>query len=123
VGNLTGITSTTPTGAVITTTDSYSAAGAAQPHGLTTSKVTGSSGTVTTSYGYDASGHLTTASNSAQSEALTWNDAGQLAQAAITPSGGSAKNTSYVYDAGGALLITADPGTTTLHSAVISLRG
>jgi RHS repeat-associated protein len=80
-----------------------------------TSQVTTSSGSTNSSYGYDASGHLSTITSTAQNEALTWNDAGQLAQTAITPSGGSAKNTSYVYDADGTLLLAADPGTTTLY--------
>jgi YD repeat-containing protein len=92
-GDMTGITSTTPAGAVTTTTDTYPAAGAAQPHGLSTQKVTTSSGSTTTSYGYDSDGNLTTLSSTAQNEALTWNDEGQLTQAAITPSGGSAQNT------------------------------
>jgi hypothetical protein len=43
VGDLTGITATTPTGAVTTTTDGYPAAGAARPHAISTSQVTGSS--------------------------------------------------------------------------------
>lgn len=115
VGNLTGITSTTPTGAVTTTTDGYPAAGAARPHAISTSQVTGSSGSTNGSYGYDASGHLATITATAQNEALTWNDAGQLTQTAITPSGGSAKNTNYIYDADGTLLLTADPGATTLY--------
>jgi len=113
VGNLTGITSTTPTGTVTTTTDGYPAAGAVRPHAISTSQVTGSSGT--TSYGYDASGHLASITPTAQNEALTWNDAGQLTQAAITPAGGAAHNTNYIYDADGTLLLTADPGATTLY--------
>ena len=49
-------------------------------------------------------------------EALTWNDAGQLSQAAVTPSGTTtAQDTTYIYDADGTLLLTADPGTTTLY--------
>ena len=115
VGNLTGTTATTPTGAVTTTTDGYPAAGAARPHAISTSQVTGSSGTTNSSYGYDASGHLGSITATAQNEAMTWNDAGQLTQTAITPSGGSAKNTNYLYDADGTLLLTADPGTTTLY--------
>jgi RHS repeat-associated protein len=115
VGNLTGITSTTPTGAVTTTTDGYPAAGAARPHAISTSQVTGSSGSTNSSYVYDASGHLSSITATAQNEALTWNDAGQLTQTAITPSGGPAKNTNYLYDADGTLLLTADPGTTTLY--------
>ena len=80
-----------------------------------TSQVTGSSGCTNSSYGYDAGGHLSSLTATAQNEALTWNDAGQLAQTAITPSGDSAKNTNYIYDADGTLLLTADPGTTTLY--------
>src|SRR5262249_39632943 len=78
-------------------------------------QVTASSGSTNSSFGYDTNGHLTTITATAQNEALTWNDAGQLTQAAITPSGGSAKNTNYTYDADGTLLVTADPGTTTLY--------
>jgi hypothetical protein len=50
-----------------------------------------------------------------QDQALSWNDAGQLAQDAVTPSGGTAQDSSYIYDADGTLLLTADPGTTTLY--------
>jgi RHS repeat-associated protein len=114
-GDMTGITATTPAGAVTTTTDTYPAAGAAQPHGISTQKVTTSTGSTTTSYGYDTAGHLTTLTSTAQNEALTWNDQGQLAQAAITPSGGSAKDTSYIYDANSTLLLTADPTAKTLY--------
>ncbi|MGD0603158.1 MAG: RHS repeat-associated core domain-containing protein [Streptosporangiaceae bacterium] len=114
-GNMTGITSTTAAGAATTTADTYPAAQAAQPHGISTQKVTTSSGSTTTSYGYDPAGHLTTLTSTAQSEALTWDDAGQLAQVAITPSGGSAKDTSYVYDADNTLLLTADPTSKTLY--------
>jgi RHS repeat-associated protein len=115
VGDLTGITATSAAGAVTTTADSYPAAGSAQPHAVTASKVTTSSTSTSTSYGYDASGELTTVSGSIQSQALTWNDAGQLSQDTVTPAGGSAALTSYIYDADGTLLLTADPGTTTLY--------
>src|SRR5262249_26115346 len=60
VGNLTGITATTPAGAVTTTTDGYPAAGAARPHAISTSQVTASSGSTNSSFGYDTNGHLTT---------------------------------------------------------------
>lgn len=114
-GNMTGITSTTPAGAVTTTADTYPAAGSAQPHGISTQKVTTSAGSTTTSYGYDTAGHLATLTSTAQDEALTWNDQGQLAQVAITPSGGSAKDTSYIYDASSTVLLTADPTAKTLY--------
>jgi RHS repeat-associated protein len=114
-GNLTGITSTSATGAVTTTASTYPAAGSARPHAITAATVTTSSGTASTSYGYDPSGNLTTVTGTSQSQALTWNDAGQLAQDAITQSGSTAKNTTYTYDADGTLLITADPASTTLY--------
>jgi RHS repeat-associated protein len=114
VGGLTGIISTTPSGTVTTTTGTYPAAGSARPHALTTTKVTNGSGSTTTSYGYDAGGNLATVTGQSQNQALTWGDAGQLSQDAVTPAGGSAQDTSYIYDADGRLLLTTDPGTTTL---------
>jgi RHS repeat-associated protein len=115
IGNLTGVTSTTPAGAVTTATNTYPAAGAAQPHAIAGQSVTTSSGTTSTSYAYNADGDLTSVTGTSQGQALTWNDVGQLTQDAVTPSGGAAQDSDYVYDANGALLITADPGTTTLY--------
>ena len=115
IGNLTGITSTTAAGAVTTTTDTYPAAEAAHPHAITGQTVTTSSGSTGTSYGYDADGNLTTVTGASQDQALSWNDAGNLTQDAVTPSGGTAEDSSYIYDADGTLLLTADPGTTTLY--------
>jgi RHS repeat-associated protein len=117
IGDLSGITSTAPSGAVTTTADSYPSAGSARPHAITTAKVTTSSGTTTTSYAYNAAGNATTVTGPTQSQSLTWNDAGQLSQDAVTPAGGSAQDTGYVYDADGNLLLTTDPGTTTLYLA------
>jgi RHS repeat-associated protein len=114
-GDLTGITSTTPGGAVTTTANTYPAAGSAQPHAITAATVTTPSGTESYSYGYNADGDLTTLTGPSQSQALTWNDAGQLTQDAVTPNGGTTQDTSYTYDADGNLLLTADPGTTTLY--------
>jgi RHS repeat-associated protein len=115
VGNLAGITSTTSSGAVTAITDTYPNAEAAHPHAITGQSVTTSSGTTNSSYGYDADGNLTTVTGTAEDQALTWDDAGQLTQDAVTPSGGSAQDTDYVYAADGSLLLTADPGTTTLY--------
>lgn len=117
LGDLTGVTATTPAGAVTTTANAYPAATAAHPHALTGETVTSPSGTATASYSYDAAGNLTTVSGSTQSQTLTWDDAGQLAQDAVKPTGGSAQNTAYTYDADGTLLVAADPGTTTLYLA------
>jgi RHS repeat-associated protein len=115
IGNLTGITSTTPAGAVTTTADTYLASAAAHPHAITGQAVTTSAGTTLTSYGYDADGNLTAVTGASQNQALTWNDNGELTQDAVTSSGGTAQDTNYIYDADGTLLLTADPGTTTLY--------
>jgi RHS repeat-associated protein len=115
IGNLTGITSTTPAGAVTTTIDTYPAAHTAHPHAITGQSVRAPAGTTSSTYGYDTAGNLTTVTGTSQNQALTWNDNGQLTQDAITPPGGSAQDSNYVYDANGTLLLTADPGTTTLY--------
>jgi RHS repeat-associated protein len=113
--DLTGITSTSTAGAVSSTTLAYPAPGSAHPHAVTSSTTTGAS-TSNASYGYDADGNLTTVSGSAGSQSLTWSDNGQLAQIAVTPSGGgTAQDTGFVYDTGGNELIRTDPGSVTLY--------
>jgi RHS repeat-associated protein len=114
-GNLTGITSTTPAGAATTITDSYPAAGAAQPHAITRESVTTPSGTSSSSYAYNAAGELTSITGTTADQALSWNDAGQLTQDSVSPAGGSAQATNYIYDADDDPLLTADPGSTTLY--------
>jgi RHS repeat-associated protein len=115
IGNLTGVTSTTASGATTTTTDTYPAAGAAHPHAITGQSVTAPSGSTSSAYSYNADGDLTSVTDASQDQALTWNDAGQLTQDAVTHASGSAQDSSYIYDAGGTLLLEADPGTTTLY--------
>jgi RHS repeat-associated protein len=115
-GTLTTQTGTTPAGVATTTTNTYPSAGSAQPHAVTAQAVTTTSGTSTTDFTYNADGQLTSATGGSQNESLTWNDAGQLSQDAVTPAGGgTAQDTSYAYDADGTLLLTADPGSTTLY--------
>lgn len=115
IGNLTGLTATTPSGAATTTTDTYPTSGGLRPHAVTTASVSSAAGTTSTGYTYTAAGQLATATGPAQSQSLTWNDAGQLTQDTVTPAGGAAQNTSYIYDADGTLLLAADPGATTLY--------
>jgi RHS repeat-associated protein len=110
---MTSETSTPVTGAATTITDTYPAAGSAQPHALTAQKTAASSGTTTTSYGYNADGDTTSVASTASSQSLNWNDAGQLASVATT--GGNAGTSSYVYDASGNLLLQTDPGAVTLY--------
>jgi RHS repeat-associated protein len=114
-GNLTASTSTTAAGAVTTMTATYPAAGAAQPHAIASQSVITPSSTSSSSYSYNAAGGLTGVTGTTADQALTWNDAGQLTQTAVTPAGGSAQDTDYIYDADGALLLTTDPSSTTLY--------
>jgi RHS repeat-associated protein len=115
-GNLTSTTSNTQANAVTTTKATFPAAGSARPHAVTSQQVTSPSGTVSSSYSYDPSGNMTGSSSPSQAQALAWNDVGQLTQDAVTAAGATtAQNTSYVYNAGGVLLVAADPGTTTLY--------
>jgi RHS repeat-associated protein len=114
-GDLTGITSTTGSGTVTSAALTYPASGTVQPHTVTGQTVTAPSGTARTSYGYDLSGNLTKITGPSQSQALNWDDAGRLTQDTVTPSGGTARTASYIYDADGSLLLAADPGTTTLY--------
>ena len=110
-GNLTSQVSTQPSGTSVTTTNSFPTAGSAQPHAVTSSTA---SGTGTTRYSYDASGHLTSTSGPSSSQSLTWDDPGRLASVATT-GGTSPGTTSYLYDASGNLLLQRDPGATTLY--------
>src|SRR5581483_8870563 len=114
-GNLTGITSTTPAGAVTTTTDAFPAARGTRPHAITSQTATTTSGSTGISYTYDAAGNLATVTGPSQDQTLTWNDAGKPSQDTVTPSGGSAREITYTYDASGVLLLSADPRTTTLY--------
>ena len=107
--DMTAQVSTPASGAAATTASAYPAAGSAQPHAVSAQTVTGSSGSATTSYGYDADGDLTSVSG-AEPESLSWDDAGRLSQL----SAGSG-TTSYLYDADGSLLIREGPSSSTLY--------
>lgn len=96
--------STTTGGSDTTTTYTYDGNGKSQAHTLT-------SDTAGDSYTYDAAGNTYTRTTAATgSQALTWNNVGQLT--AITT---SSAGVSYIYDADGDLLIKADPTTKTLY--------
>ncbi|MER7283751.1 RHS repeat-associated core domain-containing protein [Dactylosporangium sp. NPDC000244] len=81
-----------------------------QPHTLSGTAKSGAS-TGTTSYGYDATGNITTRNAAEGNQTLTWNNAGHLTQV----SGGTAGTSQFVYDADGSLLLQKDPGTTVLY--------
>jgi RHS repeat-associated protein len=95
---------------------------AVRPHGALTQSVTkpGAS-TTSTQLAYDSDGNVTgrtsTANSvlkaSAQTQSLTYDAEGRLAEAKTT--GASPVTTRFAYDAGGDQLIRTDPGTTTLY--------
>ncbi|MDQ2875636.1 MAG: hypothetical protein M3Y33_12910 [Actinomycetota bacterium] len=87
------------------TVTSY-AYGTSQPGTLASASTTGPSGNTSASYGYDADGNTTSRDVPGGSQALSWNDNGTLA--ADTSPAGSA---SYVYDAGGSVLLQSDSAT------------
>jgi RHS repeat-associated protein len=112
--DLTSEVSTPTSGAATTTTLGYAAAGSAQPHAVAAQQVTAPSGTTTTSYADNAAGDTTSITSPSDSQALDWNDAGQLAS--VTSTGGpDPGTTSYAYDASGNLLLQSDPGSVTLY--------
>jgi RHS repeat-associated protein len=115
-GDLTSEVSTPASGAATTYTNTFPAAGSAQPHAITSQEETvGSGSPATTSYAYTASGQTDSITTAGTTSNLAWNDAGQLTS--ITPSGSSTATASYVYDADGNLLIQSDPAaeTSTLY--------
>ena len=85
--------------------------GTGGPHGLLTASTKSASGTVTSSYQYDASGNTTSVTDTTGTTNLTWNGEDKLNS--ITKTGQS--GTSYLYDADGNQLIRRDPGQTTLE--------
>jgi RHS repeat-associated protein len=93
-----------------TTGYTYDGNGKGQPDTLTSTAASGGS-TAAASYGFDSAGNMTSRSAGQGSQALSWDDAGRLT--AIT--GSTSGNASYVYDAGGSLLLEKDPGATILY--------
>jgi YD repeat-containing protein len=93
----------------------YPPAGSPQPHAVASQTVPGAG---TTTYAYDAAGHATSVTAPSQSQSLSWDDAGRLSSVTATPAGTSSPaTTSYLYDAGGNLLIQSGPGAITSTSA------
>nr|WP_275424805.1 RHS repeat-associated core domain-containing protein [Streptomyces sp. SID13726] len=96
------------TGSDTVTTSGYSSG---QPNTLTSTASTGGS-SASTSYGYDNAGNTTTRNTGTGTQTLLWNNSGQLTKVSNATTGTA---TSYVYDAGGNLLLQTDPTTTTLY--------
>ncbi|GAB3433829.1 RHS repeat-associated core domain-containing protein [Flindersiella endophytica] len=90
-----------------TSTYTYPAAGAAQPHAVSSI----SDDSTTETFGYDASGNTTSRvnRNTGTDQTLTWNDEGQLASIAE-----GSNTTGNIYDADGQLLLRKDAAETVL---------
>lgn len=102
-----------------TTTYSVPAAGAAQPHAVTSVSTTDTSGTRTASYHYDAGGYTTSrpSPNGPANQTLTYNPRGYLAS--VSDNGST---TTYSYDANGTMLIERDATGKTLYLPGQDLR-
>ncbi|MEU4728131.1 polymorphic toxin-type HINT domain-containing protein [Streptomyces sp. NPDC023588] len=86
--------------------------GTGGPHGLLSTSTKSASGTVASTYQYDALGNTTSITDTSGTTTLTWNGEDKLASVSKTD---QAQGTSYLYDADGSQLIRRDPGKTTLH--------
>ncbi|GGV05672.1 polymorphic toxin-type HINT domain-containing protein [Kitasatospora aureofaciens] len=86
--------------------------GTGGPHALLTSTTSGSAGTKTVGYQYDAAGNPTAITDTSGTTTLAWNGEGKLNSLSST---GAAGTTSYLYDADGNQLIRRNPGKTTLN--------
>jgi YD repeat-containing protein len=95
----------------VSTSYGYPAAGAAQAHTLLSSTVTGSTGSRTSSYGYDTAGNTLSRPGANGQQRLSWDAEGHLGS--VSDASGT---TSFVYDADGNRLIRRDHGATTLYS-------
>ncbi|MGC5019820.1 RHS repeat-associated core domain-containing protein [Micromonospora sp. DT47] len=93
-----------------TTTYAYDGNGKGQPHTLTGTTTTGGL-TGSTSYAYDNAGNMTSRQAGQGTQALAWDDSGELGSV----TGGTDGDSSFLYDADGNLLIQKDPGVTTLY--------
>lgn len=91
------------------TTYTYGKAGS-QPHTLTATATTGAT-TTSTGYGYDTAGNMTSRNAGQGNQILAYNDLGKV----NTVSGSTDGNSTFLYDAGGDLLIQKDPGSVTLY--------
>ncbi|MFG1610653.1 RHS repeat-associated core domain-containing protein [Actinoplanes sp. NPDC049265] len=96
----------------------YPAAGAAQPHTLTSMTEKTPSGEKLHEYGYDAAGNTTRRVKAGEGETLAWNAEGDLES--VTDAAG--KKTTYRYDADGARMLRVEPDRTTLYLPGMEIR-
>jgi RHS repeat-associated protein len=100
-----------------TSTYSYPAATAARPHAVTGVTSAGPGGTSADTYGYDASGNMSSRTVAGDTDTFAWDPEGHLASVS-----GPAGDTSYIYDAEGTRLIRHDPKGSTLYLASGEVR-
>ncbi|MDX8049039.1 RHS repeat-associated core domain-containing protein [Lentzea sp. BCCO 10_0798] len=93
-----------------TTTYDYPADGGTQPHALTGTTTTSSNGTISASYGYDATGNTVRRTLPNGQQTLTWDEHSRL-ETVTSPRG----TTRYTYNADGGQLVRRDPGRTTVY--------
>ncbi|WP_344620204.1 RHS repeat-associated core domain-containing protein [Dactylosporangium salmoneum] len=93
-----------------TETYNYNAAGTARPHAVQSVTVSGPGVSRTDNYGYDLSGNTTGRPGTTGAQTLTWDTEGHLTK--VTEGG---KDTTHVYTADGARLLSSDSTTTTLY--------
>ena len=105
VGNRLTEKKVTPTGA--TTDSTYTYGSTTQPNTLKSVTTTGPAGTSTKSFGYDATGNLTSRTEGGTTETLNWDNEGKLAS--------TSKGSGFVYDGEGNRLLRRDSSGTTLY--------
>lgn len=106
------LTQTAHTAAGTTTsTYTYPAAGADQPHAVASITHTGPAGTTTSTYDYDESGNTTTRTTTTGTQNLTWDPEGRLVTVDQEPD-----PSTFVYTAGGDRLIRREGGATPISN-------
>ncbi|GIF62191.1 hypothetical protein Ais01nite_02260 [Asanoa ishikariensis] len=101
---------TTTAAGTTTATSTYPAAGAPQPHAVSSVAYTGAASRPGDSFGYNGGGFTTSRTVNGTTQTLTWDAEGHLettTQAGLT--------TSYVYDADGNRILRRDANGTTLY--------
>ncbi|WP_246002089.1 RHS repeat-associated core domain-containing protein [Allorhizocola rhizosphaerae] len=116
-GNRTSETRTAADGSRTASAYTYPAARSAQPHTLRSVTMTGSAGTTTNEYGYDATGNTTMRKLGAITQTLEWDAEGLLTKVVE-----GAKSTGFVYDGDGDRLLRSDPTGTTLYLGDTEIR-
>ncbi|MFD7655507.1 RHS repeat-associated core domain-containing protein [Actinosynnema sp. NPDC059797] len=92
-------------------TTTYPAAGGPQPHAASAVTTTGPNGTSLDTFTYDNTGRTKTRKIGGDEQVLEYDVEGRVSKI-VNPDG---KESSYVYDADGARLISREPSATTLH--------